>query len=47
MGFDNDKRARSEMLSYLKLHRLHSSNIVRNVYIKFNLFEYSCKLILL
>lgn len=29
MGFDNDKRAQKEMLSYLKLHRLHSTNIVR------------------
>jgi len=29
MGFDNDKRARKEMISYLKLHRLHSNNIVR------------------
>lgn len=28
MGFDNDKRARKEMLSYLKIHRLHSTNIV-------------------
>jgi len=29
MGFDNDKIARKEMVSYLKLHRLHSNNIVR------------------
>jgi len=28
MGFDNDKKAQTEMLSYLKLHRLHSTNIV-------------------
>jgi len=28
MGFDNDKKAQKEMLSYLKLHRLHSTNIV-------------------
>lgn len=47
MGFNNDKRARKEMLSYLKLHRLHSTNIVSDIgififvilfYLKINIF---------
>lgn len=39
MGFDNDKRARKEMLSYLKIHRLHSTNVVciqKYVFLKIN-----------
>jgi len=37
MGFDNDKKAQKEMLSYLKLHRLHSTNIVCINYLSFKI----------
>lgn len=47
MGFENDKIARREMLCYLKLHRLHSTNIVCRanfffffMYLKIFLFYY-------
>ncbi|XP_050524692.1 nucleoporin Nup188 [Daktulosphaira vitifoliae] len=44
MGFDNDKRARKEMLSYLKLHRLHSVNIVKMLRFLHNAISYQCKM---
>ncbi|XP_050440480.1 uncharacterized protein LOC126845696 [Adelges cooleyi] len=44
MGFDNDKRARHEMLSYLKLHRLHSTNIVKMLKFLHNAIAYQCKM---
>lgn len=44
MGFDNDKIARKEMVSYLKLHRLHSNNIVKMLKFLHNAITYQCKM---
>ncbi|VVC32778.1 Hypothetical protein CINCED_3A020988 [Cinara cedri] len=44
MGFNNEERARTEMLSYLKLHRLHSTNIVKMLKFLHNAIAYQCKM---